>query len=506
MIEEIQLGLIESNPWQPRVSIDAEHIAQLARSIEKDGLLQTPRGRRVGEKIQLAFGHNRLLAFKQLKYPRMPVDVLEIDDQEMARIALSENIARKDLSPLEIARAMKRYQDEFHASSIGLGELFGLSDSAVRNKLRLLELPEACLAALDAGVMSEGAGREVLSLLALPGSLRDAAERQWQKDKTPGGIIQAAVQGANAEYIRSRVGEMIREYANELAGAGFKYSDQVLDPQGNPLPVCTGCPNKIQKDKKDLCLDRVCLNQKISAYRRAYERMASFESGIPVIERDESGGEKDHATFYSFGDALKALKIARESKCPNLRVKFNPGHRDETSLENFPSTSIVCAKRQGFCTCYQAIKAGVDLAAKVETPADAGGEKDKFVAPPITHERLKEVAKEARSAKRGNFAACRELLDRAAWIIGEAFYEANQGAVRMLLNHMSWTFRDKTDLTREDVRFEIGRLLAAGIYNADGYTEPNPALALEKYNAALRAAGLVEIEAGVSVETVEEEA
>jgi ParB family transcriptional regulator, chromosome partitioning protein len=65
-MEQIDITLIDPNPWQPRQSEDAEHIEKIALSIAQDGLMQVPVGRMVDGRVQLAFGHSRLAAYKLL--------------------------------------------------------------------------------------------------------------------------------------------------------------------------------------------------------------------------------------------------------------------------------------------------------------------------------------------------------------------------------------------------------------------------------------------------------
>ncbi len=180
---EFLLDLIDPNPYQMREVEDAEHVAKIAASIANKNLLQIPIGRQVGERVQLAFGHTRLAAFKLLAkqaagpsvwdnpWARMPVIVRQLSDQEMFEIGISENVSRKDLTPMEEARAMKVYRDQFGKTSGEIGQLFGLSESAVRNKMRLVELPEEAQTALAGGQISEGTARQLLSLEKLqPGA------------------------------------------------------------------------------------------------------------------------------------------------------------------------------------------------------------------------------------------------------------------------------------------------------------------------------------------------
>lgn len=176
----ISLRLISDNRYQPRTVDDPEHIEKLARSIAADDLLQKPTARNHGKNglCELAFGHSRFKAFEWLRdnwqaqgladrytgYTVMPVNVEELTDEAMYRFAISENVQRKDLNPIELAAAMKRYRDEFKKTSDEIGELFGVNGATVRGLIRLLDLPEDVRTRVERGEITQGAARKLLTV------------------------------------------------------------------------------------------------------------------------------------------------------------------------------------------------------------------------------------------------------------------------------------------------------------------------------------------------------
>lgn len=144
----VLLSDIIDNPYQARVAYDSESLSALADSILEVGLLQIPLARKVNDKYQLAFGHCRKRAFdilysKGMKgFAYMPLYVLDMADREIFEIALTENFRRRQLSPIEKAKVLKRYIDEFKATSQQASKLFGISDSTVRGMVRFLDLPD----------------------------------------------------------------------------------------------------------------------------------------------------------------------------------------------------------------------------------------------------------------------------------------------------------------------------------------------------------------------------
>jgi ParB family chromosome partitioning protein len=97
----------------------------------------------------------------------VPALVRETDDRESLLLALVENVARDDHSPVDEARAYAILQDEFELTLGEIAERVGRSKPAVSNRLRLLELPNDILALLERGTLSEGHARAVL---AVPGN------------------------------------------------------------------------------------------------------------------------------------------------------------------------------------------------------------------------------------------------------------------------------------------------------------------------------------------------
>ena len=161
---EVDIELIDTNPFQPRKQWKKEEIASLARSIISQGILQPLVIRRIGGRYQLIAGERRLRAAREAGLKKVPVVVREADDQQMLALALVENIQRQDLGPVEKAEAFQRLSSEFDLTQEKMGEIVGISRSAVANFQRLLDLPEQVLDTLRNGQLSMGHGRALLGL------------------------------------------------------------------------------------------------------------------------------------------------------------------------------------------------------------------------------------------------------------------------------------------------------------------------------------------------------
>jgi ParB family chromosome partitioning protein len=109
-------------------------------------------------------GERRLRAAVQAGWTRVPVRLVQADDQQLAELALVENLHRKDLNPLEKAASFQRYIREFKVTQEQLASRLKLDRSTIANFIRLLELPAPVQQALRDGRISQAHARALLSL------------------------------------------------------------------------------------------------------------------------------------------------------------------------------------------------------------------------------------------------------------------------------------------------------------------------------------------------------
>mgnify|MGYP000406079041 CR=1 FL=1 len=160
---------IQPNPFQPRYEFDEEEIENLSRSIQEKGILQplVVTERENGQYVLIA-GERRLRASKKAGLAEVPVVIRSgVSDQDMAELALVENIQRQDLSPIERARGYKDLADKFSMTQDEIAKKLDVSRSSVANTLRYLTLPQSVQDALDQGKITEGHAK-IIAGLATP--------------------------------------------------------------------------------------------------------------------------------------------------------------------------------------------------------------------------------------------------------------------------------------------------------------------------------------------------
>jgi ParB family chromosome partitioning protein len=172
-IFHIEVEKIKNNPYQPRREFNDTEINELAESIKRFGILQplvaekeireTENG--VIVEYRLIAGERRLRAAKVAGLERVPVIIREKESpQNNLEIALIENIQRKDLNPIEEAKAYARLQDEFGLTQREIALKVGKSRESISNSLRLLNLPQDMQNALVLKKITESQARILLSL------------------------------------------------------------------------------------------------------------------------------------------------------------------------------------------------------------------------------------------------------------------------------------------------------------------------------------------------------
>jgi ParB family chromosome partitioning protein len=171
----VEVEKIVPNPYQPRREFHEAKLRELGESIRMYGMLQplTVTRREIMEEngsfrteYELIAGERRLRAAKLMGLGQVPVIIRSDEESEMMKLELAiiENLQREDLNPVDRARAFKQLADQFGLSHSQIAKKMGRSREYVSNSVRLLQLPETILSALQAGDISDGHARTLLML------------------------------------------------------------------------------------------------------------------------------------------------------------------------------------------------------------------------------------------------------------------------------------------------------------------------------------------------------
>ncbi|NDD29490.1 MAG: ParB/RepB/Spo0J family partition protein [Proteobacteria bacterium] len=163
-VQQLPIDKISPNALQPRRHFDDALLAELAESIREHGVLQPVIVTRMGAGYQLVVGERRWRASQLAGLTEIPVLVREFAEADGLAVALIENIQRQDLNALEEAAAYQFLMREHLLTQEEVAARVGKSRSAVANAVRLLNLPQPIQQDVEAGVISAGHARALLSL------------------------------------------------------------------------------------------------------------------------------------------------------------------------------------------------------------------------------------------------------------------------------------------------------------------------------------------------------
>jgi ParB/RepB/Spo0J family partition protein len=356
MAKLFDLDVIDPNPYQIRDAQENTHVRQIAESIAEHGLMQTPIGRKAAGRVQLAFGNTRYEAFRLLvaegkpDYAFMPVEIQDLTDEQMFELGVSENVDRKDLNPIEKSRGMRIYRDKFGKTSEQIGKRFGgLSDSAVRNIMRYLDLPETLQHGLANGQVLEGTARAMLRLNDLSETERQRAEDQDTYPK-PSELVELALIGES----QKRMIELINSLMNWLRPApkpipGMLQELPLESPAPEPQAIPAPAPVEPEVEEH---LDDEAIQQAMDALDKAEAKP------VEEVKKPSEGPSKNPETFRREEEELPDDGEAEEEEHPQQGDQDYP--RETPKLEERKTNPPAIAEKKP-----------VEAAVKTQTPAPA---------------------------------------------------------------------------------------------------------------------------------------
>jgi len=363
----IPLGNLQPNPFQPRAAEDPAALIEIAANIHRNGLMQIPSARPVNGHYELVFGHTRKAAYELLaqtgipemnippdeRFALMPIHVRQLDDRQMFEMAIAENVKRRDLNPMEQATAMRRYMDEFRASSREAGELFGVGGATVRGMVRLLKLPEATRRMVASGEITQGVARQLVNVARLDEEAAVKCANEIAAGRDADWMINSAFNGSKRIITMHQ-----RWYNHEPLGgpglwplslppdefpaenlppltiddnyAGVKLQDrteefqQQLDVLANP-PACVACPFYLAVNKQHYCGYAPCHKRKTAAWLQRDASALSESMGIGLYDPTIDGKQFHPLSSNSWGDEYKADQRRVDNKDADLRLQVHPG-------------------------------------------------------------------------------------------------------------------------------------------------------------------------------------
>lgn len=292
--ELIPIGMIEPWPDQPRRSIDDAQLLELAESIGKVGVLQPilVRPIRDGAVFGIVSGERRFRAARRAGLTHIPAVVRTLTDAEALDVALTENLQRVDVPPLDEAEGYERLHQVHQYTIDEIADKVGKSRTYVYARLKLTSLCDDARAYLRDGRLTPTVA---LLVARIPTPSQQVEAAKYCAADNRGQALNAT---AAADYIRST-------YMLRLVAAEFDPADATLVRAAGP---CTACPKRTGAHPElfgdvpdaDTCTDGGCYEGKTAAH---HERHASTleMAGARVIR-----GAKAKALLANGGFGLTA--------------------------------------------------------------------------------------------------------------------------------------------------------------------------------------------------------
>lgn len=295
-IHNINVDLIIPNRFQPRLTFDENALNELADSIKEHGIIQPLVLRKLNDKYEIIAGERRYKASILAGLSEVPAIIINLNDNQSAEVALVENIQRKNLSSIEVAKAYKNLLDKGLLTQDALSKKMGTSQSSIANKLRLLNLTTEVQDALIKEKISE---RHARSLLQVSDPFRQIqllnkiiSERLTVRQLDE--LIKNGLDGQEKTLVEEKLNT--NEPLLEASNTTIEESSEILDTL-----VDDNATSNVSNDKVDNLLDIESLDLNVEATN-------IFDEG-EKIEENKSYNIFNVPSYPSLEDEITNLTI-----------------------------------------------------------------------------------------------------------------------------------------------------------------------------------------------------
>ena len=141
-ISMVALAVIQPSGYNPRKHFDEASLVELADSIRQQGVLQPIGVRPINEigKFEIVFGERRYRASLMADMTEIPATILNVSDEVAEEMAVTENLQRKDVTPIEEANAYQKLIDSGRHDIKSLAVQFGKNETYIRTRLKFTAL------------------------------------------------------------------------------------------------------------------------------------------------------------------------------------------------------------------------------------------------------------------------------------------------------------------------------------------------------------------------------
>ena len=312
-LRELSIDDVLPNPNQPRKNFNNAKLRELSESIKSSGLLQPILVSKIKDgvndgKYMIIAGERRYRASKMAGLTRVKAIVLDLEEQEILKNAILENVQREDLNPIEEALGYKKIIDTFGYTHEQLAKEIGKSRAYITNLLRILNLPEDVKDALENENITLGHAKVLLSVANPEDYLQAIIEKQLSVRQLEN-MISGADEGKNIADKEHPV-DVDDNTNDNVADLTFEMIKQLY----SPLTGATDDTNNANDENNNSKNNFNNLNneewKQIERNIKIIEKQLSESCGFDVhlsLKRDGSG--KFEISFNDSGELLDLVKL-----------------------------------------------------------------------------------------------------------------------------------------------------------------------------------------------------
>ncbi|MCM1053352.1 MAG: ParB/RepB/Spo0J family partition protein [Ruminococcus sp.] len=336
-IMQIPIEDIIPNRFQPRLTFDDRGLEELANSIKQHGIIQPLVLRRIGDKYEIIAGERRYKAATIAGLSKVPAVIANIDDNKSAEVAIVENVQRRDLTPIEEARSYKNLLDKGYLTQAELAKKMGISQSAIANKLRLLNLDSKVQDALLNNKISERHARSLL-VLDSPEEQREWLERIIKERMTVRELDEALKKKATADddtdipLVKNLDIEAIKKEATELpnisedSDIARKLAEIEREKMYNPDVVLVDQASNNSKSNFFNFLENETVNMNTEDISL---KAPAIDFELPTINKKEEEPKQEESEIEEIKE-----DIVEEKELPVLPIELPKKEIEEPSIFN----------------------------------------------------------------------------------------------------------------------------------------------------------------------------
>lgn len=294
-ITMVALTDIQPSGYNPRKNFDEESLAELAESIRQQGVLQ-PIGIRPlveTDRYEIVFGERRYRASLMAGLAEIPAIVMEISNEEAEEMAVTENLQRKDVTPIEEANAYQRLIESGRHDVQSLTVQFGKNDNYIRTRLKFVSLIPEIAKLLEQDEINVSVASEICRYGE--DIQREVYDKHLKEDLTYN-----SWRGMKAADVAKNIEQ---RYTTDLSRYSFDKTLCLSCPHNtnNMMLFCSGsCGN---------CSNRTCLAEMNAAYliEKAVQLVEQYPT-VPLCRQEYSYNETAVERLTAMGYEVECLK------------------------------------------------------------------------------------------------------------------------------------------------------------------------------------------------------